>query len=153
VPISLRPLCFVLCALPVWWAAETLAQSGDGRAWHRYADSQGTSFDFPSEVFVESGNGTESSKRWITADGQAVLSVFTLRNTQNATPARFLKQRMRTNHQRFITCGWRDTSLRPRATAVTRSFISDAISPRTGAHFIASIWHIQPKRSVPGTIR
>jgi hypothetical protein len=95
-PLRSWPLFFTLCILPFCAVGETFAQSDvHDRSWRKYDDAHGTSFDFPSGLFVKRGDSTEATERWTTADGRAVLSTFTVRNPESATPASFLKTRMK----------------------------------------------------------
>jgi hypothetical protein len=86
----------VTVPLLIFVAATAIASAQPVR-WTRYSiPSTGTSVDMPSSIFTERGevpDGFAYGQRFTTADGQADLTIQTLPNDRNETPAAFLAGR------------------------------------------------------------
>jgi hypothetical protein len=77
--------------------AATVIASAQPVRWTKYSiPSTGTSVDMPASIFTEKGtmpDGFASGQRFTTADGQADMTIQTLPNDRNETPAAFLASR------------------------------------------------------------
>ena len=84
---------------PLWIAAlAALLLSSAAAAqrpdWQVFVEPQfGTRIDYPADVFAVSGGASERGigERFRSADGEAVLDVYSLPNTDNVTPAAYLR--------------------------------------------------------------
>jgi hypothetical protein len=67
-----------------------------GAEWTTYQGEHGTSVPYPQDVFsVRDTRPGMRGVRFNTADGQAELNIFTLKNEHNETPTRFIARVVR----------------------------------------------------------
>ncbi len=86
----------ILGTIAALWLTPLLAQGQrlEVKDWQVFVDPQfGTQVDYPADVFSQSGGQSErgAGERFRTADGQAVLEVYSLPNDPLFTPERFLR--------------------------------------------------------------
>jgi hypothetical protein len=61
--------------------------------WTRFADAQGTSVQFPRNVFaVEAGQDSPPGPVFATSDGRARIHIFVVRNERGESPAQYLRR-------------------------------------------------------------
>ena len=93
---------FVFCASVLLTPGVTAQERSGG--WSRYHDLQsGTALDYPRSVFSKaagrSARGT--GRRFASPDGRAMLSVYSLRNTDGDTPSSFVRKNLRSDLRRI----------------------------------------------------
>jgi hypothetical protein len=74
------------------------AASGQPVGWQKYVVPEtGANIDFPNEIFSQDAGRPQQGygRRFQTADGRANLTVTSIPNAENDTPASFLRKRFR----------------------------------------------------------
>jgi hypothetical protein len=76
-------------------AVSTSFASAEPISWTKYSISEtGTSVDLPTSIFTEkAGRPDGYGQRFVTSDGQANLTVQSVPNSENETPATFLARK------------------------------------------------------------
>jgi hypothetical protein len=92
----MRRLTIAFAMLAVLDFAPAAAAPGDQlnvKNWQTFADQFGTRVDYPADVFSHSGGQSErgTGERFRTADGDAVLEIYSLPNSPQFTPMSYLR--------------------------------------------------------------
>jgi hypothetical protein len=90
----MRPLRIWLAAFAALSVSTAQAERLTAADWQTFVEPQfGTQIDFPADVFALSGGQSERGigERFRSADGQAILEVYSLPNAPGLTPASFLR--------------------------------------------------------------
>ena len=130
-------------------AALVLLSSSAWAEWSTFADSRGSSVQYPREVFsVPAGSGEPPGPVLQSADGRARLHVFTRPNERRASPSEFIHRAVTDQGERLSYKRVTDRFLVFSAAQGDLTFTGAAISWLPA--FIASTYVIREPKSVLG---